>query len=145
MASFERSEIINAAVESVFQFAVEPDNHHLFMPDTTKIEKQYRFIEQGAYFFQTREFKPGKYATCKHTFAVCDTPNRIRIEAYQKGLTCAYELTFTEVPDGTKVDLLAEAYGKWFWKPMLRKVIDMVEKADGDYVKHLKSKFEEQC
>ena len=60
----------------VFDFAIESDNLHMFMPDITKIEKEYETIEEGAYFMETREFKPPKTHTRNITFAKYDRPNR---------------------------------------------------------------------
>lgn len=143
MASFERSVVVNGPLADVFDFAIEPDNLHMFMPDITKIEKEYETIEEGAHYMQTREFKPGKSHTCKITFAKYDSPNHCRVEAYQKGLTCSYDFTFTAVDEGTKIDYLAEANGKWFWKIMIGMVNRMVEKADGDYIAKVKENYEQ--
>ena len=76
MASFERSGIVQGPVAAVFDFAIEPNNLHMFMPDITKIGKEYETIEEGAYFMETRKFKPPKTHTCKIKFAKYDRPNR---------------------------------------------------------------------
>ncbi|MEN8702079.1 SRPBCC family protein [Bacillus infantis] len=139
MADFKSTVIIRRPVAEVFQYATNPDNAPEIMPNVVKMEKATDGpIGPSTRFIETRMIR-GKKVKAEIEYTQFEQDKSYTAKSNSNGLVVTYDYTFTEIDEGTQVELEANIHTSGFimslTRPMLVKII---KKEDGRQLSYLK-------
>jgi uncharacterized protein YndB with AHSA1/START domain len=145
MADFTASAIIHRPVHEVFSYITNVENIPEIMPNVVKMVKITEGpLQEGTRFLETRSIR-GRHTSTEIEYVEYKENELLTTKSESNGLTILYRYLFSEIEEGTQVELDAILQTTGL-KMRLTKglLVNMIKKEDGNQLVYLKDMLEKE-